>query len=215
MCSIGAGSHEKLLAVTRETFEEYAHRHGYEVVIPDAVPETGRPLAWSKITLIQGLLERFDLVLWVDADAAVVDASADIAEMLGKRDLMALVAHATSEGDDPIPNCGVWLLRKHRMTRRFLGDVWASTEYIDHKWWENAAVLKVLGFELEPKVHLAAPTAMYEHTAFLPVEWNSISVDASPNPRIVHFAGQPFDDRLTGLQAAAREFRRNLGDVST
>jgi len=211
LCSLGTGPHADLLAVSVHTLEEYAARHGYELCVADGVQVSGRPPAWDKILLIQELLTRFELVLWIDADAAVVDPSVDIAGMLGRRDLMALVAHSTPEGDVPIANCGVWLLRNHRMTRRFLDDVWAKTEYVDHKWWENAAVLDLLGYELEPKVRFGSSTRMFRRTRFLPVEWNSISVDASPNPRIVHFPGLPLPDRLAGLINAAEQLRHNVG----
>jgi hypothetical protein len=59
------------------------------------------------------------------------------ARRLGERDLMGMVAHTTPESDDPIPNCGVWPVRSHGMTRKFLDDVWRSTAYIAHKGWET------------------------------------------------------------------------------
>jgi len=47
---------------------------GHEVCVADGVQATGRPPARVKIRLIQELLTRFELVLWIDA-AAVVDPS--------------------------------------------------------------------------------------------------------------------------------------------
>lgn len=202
LCSIGSGPHAELLARSSVTFRRYADRHGYDVSIHDRADASGRPPAWAKVVLVRELLDRYDVVLWIDADAAVTDASADIAELLGPRDLMALVAHTTPEGDDPIPNCGVWLLRSHRATRRFLDRVWASTAYVEHRWWENAAVLDLLGYELEPRVHLTAPSRMLRRTTLLGTEWNSIPVDAAPRPRIVHFPGLPLDERRAALEAA-------------
>jgi len=58
LCSIGAGPHAELLAVTQETFDEYARRHGYEAVIPDPVPEPktsgSRPVIQVLATVIVG-----------------------------------------------------------------------------------------------------------------------------------------------------------------
>lgn len=202
LCSIGAGPHAELLARSGVTFRRYAERHGYDVSIHDRADASGRPPAWARVLLVRQLLNRYDVVLWIDADAAVTDMSADIADLLGPHDLMGLVAHTTSEGDDPIPNCGVWLLRSHRATRRFLNQVWGSTGYVEHRWWENAAVLDLLGYELEPRVRLAAPSRMLRRTTLLATEWNSIPADPAPRPRIVHFPGLPLDERRAGLEAA-------------
>ncbi|MDA8343115.1 MAG: hypothetical protein M0007_12940 [Actinomycetota bacterium] len=202
ICSIGTGPHAELLARSATTFRDYAERHGYDLCIHDQAEPSGRPPAWAKVLLIRQQLDRYDLVLWIDADAAVTDPSVDIADLLGRRDLMALVAHTTPEGDDPIPNCGVWLLRSHRATRRFLDRVWDSTAYVEHRWWENAAVLDLLGYELEPRVRLVDPSPMFRHTRLLDTEWNSIPGDAAPRPRIVHFPGLPLDERRAGLDAA-------------
>jgi hypothetical protein len=203
LCSIGAGPHEELLTVSGETFGVYARRHSYELCLSNTLLADDRPAPWSKIKLIQTLLREHDIVLWIDADAAVCDASIDIATLLDRHDLMGLVAHATPEGVDRIPNSGVWLLKRHPQTHSFLQNVWECTQYLDHKWWENAAVLELLGYELEPSVRLVSPSPMYSLTRFLPVEWNSISIEPSPAPRIVHFPALPLPDRLAGLQAAA------------
>ena len=141
-------------------------------------------------------------MLWIDADAAVVDLSLDIADQLRRRDLMAMTAHCTPEGIDPIPNCGVWLLRAEPAIDKLLADVWASTTRLHHKWWENAAVLDQLGHELDPQVRLAAPTRLHRRTRMLSHDWNSIPADPSPTPRIVHFPGMPLDDRRCGLGTA-------------
>jgi hypothetical protein len=204
LCSIGAGPHKELLSVSAETFGIYARRHSYELCLRDTLVADDRPASWSKVKLIQTLLRDHDIVLWIDAVAAVCDASVEVSSLLDRDDLMGLVAHATPEGVDRIPNCGVWLLKRHPLTHSFLQNVWESTQYLDHKWWENAAVLEQLGYELEPSVRLINPSPMYSLTRFLPVEWNSISVEPSATPRIVHFPALPLPDRLAGLQAAAQ-----------
>ncbi len=208
LCSIGVGPHAELLAASREGFSDYADRHGYELSLHTEVEMDERPPAWAKIKLLQQLLPHFDLVLWMDADAGFVDPSIDIATAIRRRDLMGLVAHRTKESSQPIPNCGVWLLRSHSSTCRLLDEVWASTEYVKHKWWENAAVLECLGYQLHPEVRLVAPTRLFRRTRLLSNEWNSIPVDSASHPRIVHFPGAPQGERLAGLLKANEQRRR-------
>ena len=214
LCSIGCGPHAALLAVSGQSFRTYAEHHGYELELRTEAPTIDRPVPWAKVPLIQELLLRFDLVLWIDADAAITDVSVDIADMLSEQDLMGLVAHVTPESRDPIPNSGVWILRSDPMIQEFLGEVWEATEYVDHKWWENAAELDRLGYQLEPEVCLDHPTAMSGRTRYLPTEWNCISADQAPRSRIVHFPGRPLPERLAGLVAAVERLRDVGGAAS-
>jgi hypothetical protein len=201
LCSIGTGPHAELLAVSAKTFRIFADIHGYELDLhTEGVPDD-RPVSWARIPLIQSLLKRFDLVFWIDADAAIVDASLDIAHQLGRRDVMGMAAHTTPESREPIPNCGVWVIRAHRMSSRLLANAWEHTQYINHKWWENAAVMDELGYELDPEVRLANRTSLYRHTRFLSNEWNSVPIDPAISPRIVHFPGMPLAERLMQLEA--------------
>ena len=159
--------------------------------------DPSRTAAWNKIPLLLELLARYDLVLWVDADAAIVDPTDDIADVLGDRDLMALVAH---EYDDQlIPNCGVWVLRPHRAVLRFLERTWMHTEYLDHKWWGNAALLVELGYRIEPRVEIARRSRMRQRVRFLDGSWNSIGVDRAANPRINHYPGRSREHRVERL----------------
>jgi hypothetical protein len=214
LCSMGFGPHADLLAVSGETFRVYAERHAYELDFRTDAPSHGRGPAWESIRIIQDLLAHYDLVLWIDADAAVVDASVDIASLLGRRDLMALSAHNTPEGA-VVPNLGVWLLRASHETQRFLDDVWNATEFLDHKWMENGAVIDRLGYEVGPPVRLRALSPMGRRTKMLTTEWNSIPADPSPKPRIVHFPATPMLHRLAGLKEAAAQLRVGLSASPT
>lgn len=197
LCSIGAGPHEAMLDLSGATFEIYGDRHGYdldlrrELLVPERAP------SWSKIPLFLELLERYDLVLWIDSDAAIVDPSVDIAEELGRRDLMGLVAHQYD--GQVVPNCGVWILRRHRAVERFLRAVWDRVEYVEHPWWENAAVLDALGYQVDPRVEVVRRSRMRERTRFIDRSWNSIAIDEAPRPRINHYPGRSQEFRLAHL----------------
>jgi len=203
LCTIASGPHAELLEIARPSFEAFARRHGYELVVVEENPAPERPASWGRIRLMQELLPEVDEFLWLDADTVVVDDRWDIADELDPDDLIGMVAHTTPEGEDPIPNCGVWFLRRDPAVLRLLDDVWASERHVHHKWWENAAVLESLGYELAPKVRLVAPTELWHRVRLLDTAWNSVPVDMAAAPRIVHFAGMSQSERLAGMQAAA------------
>jgi galactosyl transferase GMA12/MNN10 family len=224
LCSIGAGPHAELLEISRPTFAGFAERHGYELITStESAP--GRPPAWAKVPMLREAIESYELVLWIDADAVIVEGGRDIAdELVPDRDL-ALVRHR--RGGQLIPNTGVMVLRGTGLSRDLLDRMWNATRFVDHPWWENAALVDALGYDLpgaldrglRGRVHrLAArlghelrpcaparPSPYLARTQFLPVEWNSVPHDRAEHPRIVHFPG-------VGLEERARHMAAELED---
>ncbi len=100
---------------------------------------------------------------------------------------MALVEHRTAEG--AVPNSGVWGMRACAEAQEFLSAAWAQEDLIHHKWWENAAIMRLLGYRLDPPVGPAEPSAWRERTTFLDGRWNSIPGDPAPRPAIRHYPG--------------------------
>jgi glycosyl transferase family (putative galactosyltransferase) len=222
LCSIGSGAHEALLEISRPTFAAYAHRHGYELITSTASAQ-GRPPAWSKVPMLREALASYDLALWIDADAVIVDDSRDIADELAAERFLGLVRHGA------VPNTGVMLLRACDAARDLLDRTWDATGLINHPWWENAALLDVLGYDLpealEPglrgRAHrlaarlpgreqrrfgAARPSRFKDATQFLPLEWNSVYLHPAERPRIVHCLGVPVEQRMRDMRAALGGF---------
>jgi hypothetical protein len=203
LTTIASGAHRELLRVTGPTFRYYARIHGYDADFRTTLLTPERPASWNRIPLICELLSRYEVVVWVDCDAAIVDPSEDIADHLCDR-LVAMAALSTVEGAHN-PNCGVMALRSSPEVQRFLESVWRCTKHLNHRWWENAAWLELLGYELEPVVRLVAPTPMYHRTAFLSSAWNHVPAELAEDgepPRILHYPGHSQDARLRHLGAA-------------
>ena len=188
LATIGVGPLAEVLAYVRPSLEAYARRHGYELVIGDGNEAEGRPLPWAKIGLMRHLLQEAHDVLWVDADALILDETVDIADELAPEAFQALVRHATQQGE--IPNTGVWYLRGQR-ARLFLDEVWQLDQYRDHPWWEQAAVQHLLGYSatIEADQPVRASTWM-EGTQWLDPSWNAVTPEIPlAGARIRHYAG--------------------------
>lgn len=205
LCTLAAGPHLELLALSEPTLRAYAERHGYDLVVERGSLCPERPVAWSKIVLIRSLMERYDLVVWVDVDAMVLDLSRDIADELRPEADIYLVEHRYQ--GQRIPNAGILMVRSTRAADDFLALVWEQERYTDHVWWENAAILDLLGYRLSP----CNPERPSPHRAlfhFIGNEWNSISLDPSPAPVIRHYAGTTHADRIAGMSADAQALQR-------
>ena len=109
LCTIAIGRHRELLEITQPSFDRYADRHGYDVVVVDRTLAPTRAPSWSKVPLLHDLVQRYDVALWVDCDATIVDDSVDIADVLEPHAFLNLVEHRLPSGR--VPNCGVIALR--------------------------------------------------------------------------------------------------------
>ncbi len=204
IASIGSGPQRDLLALASRSLGPYARRHGYELALAGEVPDTGRPAPWAKIPMLRGLAARYELVIWIDADAVIVDRETDIATALRDDCFLHLVEHVVH--GEPRPNTGVMALRGGEETIAFLDAVWELERYRDHRWWENAAVCELLGYAVDPPARLA-PTPWRERTGLLPGTWNWTRDAPVRGAHIRHFPGFKLRTRRVLMHAALAEAR--------
>jgi hypothetical protein len=200
LCSLGVGPHEELLDLAARSFRPYAARHGYDLALSTSLIEPQRPAAWNKVRFVSRLLDDYDVVFWIDADALLLQSDLDIADQLPEWAWLGMVAHQTPEAEE-FPNSGVFVCRRTRTMRRFLADIWSSTQFLQHKWWENAAVLELMGYTVDPPVRLVHPTRYRKELFLLPNEWNSLPVLGQSNGRVRHYAAMSNAQRFAAMTA--------------
>ena len=204
LVTFGTGAHERLLRIALPTFREFADRHAYELVVADPNTSSGRPPSWLKVPLLYDLLRRHDEVLWLDADTVIVDTSEDF--LVPADAWQAMVEHYMRP--DRIPNLGVWVVRPPM--RAVLMELWGMRQYINHIWWEQGAMLELLGYTTSKPVHLDASTDLFDRTCFMPAEWNwhDVDLDRGDRRRVMHAAGYPLSRRVTMMEGwASRRVR--------
>ena len=102
----------------------------------------------------------------------------------------AMVRHHTDDGE--VPNTDVWLCRKPMIP--ILEEVWGMTKWLMHGWWEQAALLELMGYTVyAPCRELGNPTDLYNKTYFLDNGWNVHKWDKPQpeHPRIQHATMYP------------------------
>jgi galactosyl transferase GMA12/MNN10 family len=219
LCTLAVDAHVELLDLALPTFREFGERHGYEVIVHREVAGKLAP-SWAKVRLLRELLEAHDEVVWVDADAMIVDASRDIFEDMPADRSWGWVMHIS--GNTLLPNAGMLALRSRPAAFEILDGALALSErYATHPWWEQAAINELLGFaeiRSSNSLRLASPTRLMTSVEFLGTEWNSIAIDQAPAPRIKHYAGLSSDLRLEAmawdLAALAKRGRPPAYDVA-
>ncbi|MGB1026752.1 MAG: hypothetical protein ACPGYL_09365, partial [Rhodospirillaceae bacterium] len=163
----------------------WCQRQGYRLHV-ERTMVADRPAAWTKIAVLGGLLALpCDWVVWVDADALVLDPEADLRPLLldaPDKDLHLAIHHLWSNPMPgmaqryDVPNTGVMALRKGAFVTDLLGAIWDQTNYLTHPWWENAALIHLLGYHrlLDPQGVNQPNQALWDRIAPLPWAWNAV-----------------------------------------
>lgn len=201
VCTIAYGNHRELLEIARPTLVAFAGAKGYDLVVMEHRLASDRPASWSKVVLLHQLVQQYELVLWIDADALFVDPTRDVAAELQHFRFLHLVSHQI--GSERVFNCGVMAFRGGAVSRRFLERVWNQHDLVHHDWWENAAVLRLLGYRLERPVRPARVSPWLAGVGRLDVAWNSIPDCPSPAPVIAHFPAMTQAARVEAMRAVA------------
>jgi hypothetical protein len=178
----------------------------YGLRILAASVRTEEPPSWRKIRLIRSLLDQYDLVIWIDADAMIVDPTVDIATLLRPNKWLYGVVHEVDDGAHL--NCGVLMIRSCGEAKAMLNDVARLRQYIHHPWWEQAAVLYLLGYDVRSITRIR-DTKYTGGFAPISKQWNSIPPDAAERPYIEHYAGVANTRRLELMREHAAAFKRD------
>jgi len=186
------GQHEELFSLAQLNLEMYADLHGYTISNCRYSLDTTRPPAWTKITHILDLMKNYDEILWIDADAIIVNGVVDISSIVDDKSDLSWVYHEYDNQSHP--NSGVMFIRVNTATRRLFELANHQRDLDHHPWWDQAALMRVLGIEsnIQPvgKLINSEPIRVTEQR--LAKDWNSIRQDSAQQPRIRHFAGDPF-----------------------
>lgn len=208
LCSAGVGPHAALLELSRPSLERLAARHGWALDLRFRPFAHDRPPAWNKVVAVRSLLEDFDTVVWIDADAMVMDPEPDITAVATPDRFLWMTKHHF-QGEDQ-PNTGVLVVHAGDEARRFLDATWSVTHLVEHPWWEQAAMLHLLGFDVSNPGHtrLVEPTEWHDRIGWLDNRWNSIPDDWHPSAHVRHYAGMSQQERVARM---SRDLRELLG----
>ena len=197
LCVNATGSFVTLLDVAGCGLEIYARRHRWDLVVSREDLSQGRPAPWGKLRLTESLLRDYAVVGWIDCDTVIVDFERDIGDELEDGKDFYIVEQEGGVPRDRVLNSGVFLARATSWTREFLAEVWAQDDLADHRWWENAAIMRVLGYDIDGSpVARQDGSRWMKRVKLMDLAWNSIPYWArSPRPRINHYGALPVPRR--------------------
>lgn len=209
LATFGSGPAAEALALALPTFRAYASRHDYEIVIGNGAA-CGRPASWGKVGLLRRLLAAYDFVVWLDADALILDTRTDLESIVPADAFQAFAVTTSTLQGDTSPCLGVWALRAGDRTHEFLAAVWAQADLTDHRWWEQAAAMRLLGWTIEYPLYKERPSEWDAGTFILGEEWDMIpmspAVGYAPG-YIRHYGGWAYRRRLFDMRTDLARLR--------
>lgn len=174
--------------------KNYALKYGYQflsdiLTLSDMtkIISPKKHCTWYKIALMRKLLNdtdhltknRIDYIMWIDADAIVVDQTVLLTDIIARahgKDL--IIAEDMNTGC--LINAGVFLLRTTHWSKRFIEEVWNCARYDDVTFYEQSAMIRSLRAEKEgldtiTPFHSYLPGAVqgikyFPHVAVLPIQ---------------------------------------------
>ncbi|MDD3296122.1 MAG: hypothetical protein PHU64_02060 [Candidatus Omnitrophica bacterium] len=127
---------------------QYCGQYNINYIIFQAEKLTSRPYSWNKLLFMNYILDKYlkpdsnSWVMWIDADAVIVNNSFDlIKQVIKKVPVQTELVIAKSKS---AVNAGVFLLRNSDFIRKLLKQWWSMEEYATHYWWEQKALISLM-----------------------------------------------------------------------
>lgn len=204
-----AGAHEELLDVALPGYQDFARRHGYELAVGECLIDENWPPAWNKIPLLIQALRRCDQVVWFDCDLIIVNPTEDLPWAAMGDAHHGLVRHM--ENNSEVPNSGVWMLTPHALP--LLETILQLGVFKDHGWWEQAALMTLMGYTVPPqntdfrdtRCRNVQQTVWYQVCRFLRLCWNNHPNYRADKPRIVHCSYPDMTQRIEVMRELVRD----------
>jgi hypothetical protein len=167
--------------------EAYCKKHGYDFICIKEALDPTRPLPWQKILAIKDVLSKYDWVFWADADAIIMNKDVTLESFIDAHENASFIL--TYDYYSNCVNTGHFLLKNCEWSFAFLDEVYSRTEFINHSYWEQGAVIQILkeAKNTEPYVKVLHQRTMNS----FPPEASGHTEDSryQSGDFIVHFAG--------------------------
>jgi len=206
-------SYKPLIDISSSIITNYCNYHSFDYEAYKIPDNYIRPPSWSKIQyLITNLEEKkYQYILWIDADAIISGSSYDILSVIEPHRYIYI------SKDFNAINAGVILFANNSYNLDLLYKIWNKEEYINHSWWEQAALIELIDNNWNN---------VQDYIKYLPnKEFNAYPLEISSNSEyrsddssfITHFPSLPLELRITLMKKTANNYvpiYRNIPNLS-
>lgn len=190
---------------TREINAAYAAKHGYAFHYCDHLLDASVHPVWNKVLIMLDYVDRYDWVLWIDADACFIKHDIPLDKWLQLPYDMLICDDLDASGGKTVANTGVFLVKRTEWSRAFI-----------HAWWDMRTKKQYTEFPREQQAFHDMYTSDFmgakEHVAILPADelnssWHKIYTKKYDNLFVVHLMATDEQTRIDTFKA----FQEKLG----
>jgi hypothetical protein len=176
-----------------EKNKEYADYHGYSYRCECEPLRTH--YFFHKFVLLKELLPKYDKILWIDADAFIVNFSKKIEDFTNDEELKIF----TVSVDQTYLNTGVFIIKNHPLSYHLLDSVIDEGQKLNHPFPDAFILTKI--FESNPNiVNYIKPQKLFNSYKY---ELYKHRLDPNPDGEfeegvsyVLHFPGMPLQERV-------------------
>lgn len=181
VCTLATSETDSYSQYTNENKKGYCERNGYDLIIETESLDTDLPVPWTKIKVLQKAIQidKYDFVVWMDADLWIFNMDLKLENLFDNEHLLFI------SKDKAGPNSGVFAMKVCKESVDILNDWYDRTEFIEHQWWENAAVHQWYNEGVNRLV-----VKLIDKTI-----WNSYLNEKTSETNICHLAGATLKER--------------------
>jgi predicted O-methyltransferase YrrM len=163
--------------------KSYCKRHGYDFIDDETIWVKSKPIPWSKILLLLKYIEKYDYIVWIDADILIMNMDIKIESLIQKYPQYDQITGS----DWKMQNTGVWIIKNTMFSKLFLTEVWdnvydeKSDPHERYMNWEQGSVINLMDrnfMDCKNKIKVTYPEEM-----------NSYWFNYFPGHFVLHFAG--------------------------
>ena len=125
--------------------KNYCNKHGYNFQVEKNILDNTKHPAWSKILLIQNLLNTsYQYIFYIDADACFVNHEIKIENFINDKSIT--IANQNKDFSKPRgENSGVMLIKNNEISKKFFADCWDTYESCKRSCvWDQQAIGRML-----------------------------------------------------------------------
>ena len=132
-------NYQGLTDISLPVLKQYCLKNNYQCSIYQIPKNYLRPYSWFKIDkLIEASKSNTGYSFWTDSDSIIVNYNYQIEQLIRPNKFLYVAK------DMHDINCGVLMIKNNEFMTNFLQQVWEQTQFINHVWWEQAAIIELI-----------------------------------------------------------------------
>jgi hypothetical protein len=145
----------KLGEYTNQSKKQYCDKWGHEFICHIGVIDTERPAAWSKLLLVEKLLDDYDWVWWLDADAVIANQLISLDTILDETyDIIICREREQEQLGTWQLNTGSFFMQNTKAAKEFLQVIYHTAVDSDHPYWEQNAFYHAVSTSSPDKIRI-------------------------------------------------------------